>query len=214
MKMMFGRFSVKFFLCLAVILLSSGLFGCPGQTTRDDPILLKPLDELTTEDIERMVVVATTDFGSFQFRLYPSEAPEAVNEFLKLARKGFYSGLTFYEVRPELWALAGDPALIEDLAAANSIPMKPNSISHKKGTVGFWRPMVRQDINGPTFYVLLQDVGKMNGSYMAFGKVIEGLPNLDRIGRVHTTGYQGKPLAYQPLDPVVIHDLHLEIRAK
>ena len=64
---------------------------------------------------------------------------------------------------------------------------------------------------GSQFFIMLGDEQRMDGGYSIFGRVIEGMATVDRIGALPITPQDGQPRPYMPLSPVVIKDLHLEV---
>ncbi len=153
------------------------------------------------------VVVLETNFGTIKFETYPADAPKTVENFVTLAEKSFYDGLTFHRVVPGFVIQGGDPNgngtggpgyQFED-------ELNPNATSfqegYKKGVVAMANS--GPNTNGSQFFIMLENYPLPN-LYTIFGKVIEGQEVVDAIGRVSTD--QGD----RPLEAVVINRATVE----
>jgi peptidyl-prolyl cis-trans isomerase B (cyclophilin B) len=199
----------------AVIALAIIICSCRPQFSRDDPILLKPVEQLTDQEIARMVAVVKTNYGTFKFELHPDWSPNACRAFIKLARTGFYYGLTFFEVRPRAWIVTGDPTGKGEGGPGFNVEPEKTTGHNLRGAVGLYYPFMpipRPDLAGSQFYVLLSNQRWMDNKYSVFGKVIDGMSAVDRIGNVPVTPRRGSPQPYMPLSPVTVEDLHLEVK--
>jgi len=197
---------------LGAVCLFCLLFSFCSPTTRNDPVLDKPLDELSDEDISRMVAVVTTNYGDFKIELHPEWAPQTTRNFIKLIKAGFYEGLTFHEVRPTFWIRGGDPKGDGTGGPGYYVPLETPSGPHEKGAVGLYHPVIAPDEGGSQFYILLRMYPKWNGHYTVFGRVSEGMVTVDIIGDLPITPKDGKPRGYMPLSPVIIKEIHLEVK--
>ena len=119
--------------------------------------------------------------------LYPEKAPNTVNNFIALANKGFYDGLTFHRVIPGFMIQGGCPDgngmggpgyEIKGEFASNGFPQ--NDLKHATGVLSMARTMV-PDSAGSQFFVMVADAPHLDGGYAAFGKVIEGMETADAI---------------------------------
>ena len=118
--------------------------------------------------------------------LYPDIAPNTVNNFISLVKKGFYDGLEFFRVVPGVFIQAGDPNndgtgdagyAIKGEFSKNGVE---NNISHKRGVISMARS---QDNNSASsqFFIMHEDGDYLDGSYAAFGHVTEGMDVVDKI---------------------------------
>ena len=133
-----------------------------------------------------IVTIEMEDGGVMKAELYPAVAPNTVNNFISLARSGFYDGLIFHRVIPGFMIQGGDPDgagtggpgySIKGEFAQNGVK---NELLHTRGVLSMARTM-DPDSAGSQFFVMLADAPHLDGGYAAFGKVIEGMETADAI---------------------------------
>lgn len=127
-------------------------------------------------DISRgYVAILHTEKGDITIELFPEKAPLAVNNFVFLARQGWYDGVTFHRVITGFVAQAGDPSGTgfgsPGYAFVNEIV--PDLKFDKAGMVGMAN--AGPDSNGSQFFITLAPAEHLNGGYTIFGQVIAGL---------------------------------------
>ena len=124
--------------------------------------------------------------------LYPEIAPNTVNNFISLAKKGFYDGLIFHRVIkgfmiqggcPEGIGIGGPGYGIKGEFAQNGFK---NDLKHEPGVLSMARAM-HPDSAGSQFFIMHQDAPHLDGAYAAFGMVIEGMDVVDRIAAADTS---------------------------
>ncbi len=129
------------------------------------------------------------DKGDIIIELNLKEAPKTSENFLKLVKEGFYDGIRFHRVVPDFVAQAGDPQSktlsIDDPRLGTggpgyTIKFEPNPLKHKRGAIGMARTP-DPDSAGSQFYICLQDLPQLDGNYVVFGRVVEGMEVVDRI---------------------------------
>jgi peptidyl-prolyl cis-trans isomerase B (cyclophilin B) len=132
--------------------------------------------------------VIETDRGTIVIELYPEVAPATVANFEKLARDGFYDGLTFHRVEPGFVIQGGDPDGTGMGGPGYDIPGEISaSEKHLRGTVAMARkgdqanPERRS--SGSQFYICLGDAPHLDQAYTVFGGVVSGMEVADRIRR-------------------------------
>ncbi|WP_283606734.1 peptidylprolyl isomerase [Faecalispora anaeroviscerum] len=132
------------------------------------------------------VVTIETAEGVIKVELYPEVAPNTVRNFLSLVKKGFYDGTIFHRVIPGFMIQGGDPEgtgmgdpgyHIRGEFAKNGFQ---NDLKHTKGVISMARAS-HPDSVGSQFFLMAGDAPYLDGNYTAFGKVIEGLEEVDRI---------------------------------
>ena len=150
-----------------------------------------------------IVTITMEDGRIMRGELYPEKAPNTVNNFISLANKGFYDGLTFHRVIPGFMIQGGDPQgigiggpgyCIKGEFSANGVK---NPISHKRGVLSMARAQA-MDSAGSQFFIMHADGEFLDGQYAAFGKVLEGMDVVDQIAAVKTNG-QDRPLDEQKI---------------
>lgn len=141
------------------------------MTTYDKPTG----DELRALATEAETVRAriTTAKGDIVFAFYPHEAPQHAAAFIKLARAGFYNGLTFHRVEPGFVIQGGDPVGNGTGGPGYTIDAEFSDLPHITGTVAMARS-TNPNSAGSQFYVCLADASFLNKQYTVFGQTIEG----------------------------------------
>ena len=148
-------------------------------------------------------------FGTIEVELDRDSAPITVDNFVKLADKGFYKGLIFHRVIKGFMIQGGDPKgngtggpgySIKGEFAANGVP---NPIKHERGVISMARAM-DPDSAGSQFFIMHKDGFFLDGQYAAFGKVTKGIEVVDAIASVRTSPND------RPLENVVIKDIRIE----
>ena len=118
--------------------------------------------------------------------LYPEIAPNTVRNFVSLVQKGFYDGLIFHRVIPGFMIQGGDPTgtgiggpgyCIKGEFSANRFP---NYLKHDRGVLSMARAM-DPDSAGSQFFIMTEKAPHLDGQYAAFGKVTDGMDEVDRI---------------------------------
>jgi|GEM_PF-68218 len=147
--------------------------------------------------------------------LYPEIAPNTVKNFVSLVQKGFYDGLIFHRVIPGFMIQGGDPEGVGIGGPGYSIPGEfalngfANPLKHTKGVISMARSS-RPDSAGSQFFIMVDDAPHLDGSYAAFGKVIEGIEEADRIVKVRRN-LSDKPLMDERMVKVTVDTFGEEI---
>ena len=128
----------------------------------------------------------------FKAELYPEKAPNTVNNFLSLVKKGYYNGLIFHRVIAGFMIQGGDPNGTGMGGPGYHIPgeffangFRANDITHKRGVISMARAQ-HPDSAGSQFFVMHEDADYLDGQYAAFGPVIEGMETVDEIANTKT----------------------------
>ncbi len=133
-----------------------------------------------------VVTIEMENGGIIKLELYPSKAPETVNNFISLINKGFYDGLTFHRTIPGFMAQGGDPEGTGIGGPGYSIKGEfsdngfENNISHVRGIISMARSS-NPDSAGSQFFIVTDDSTFLDGQYAAFGSVLEGMTVVDEI---------------------------------
>jgi cyclophilin family peptidyl-prolyl cis-trans isomerase len=139
-------------------------------------------DELTAlaEEAKTARARITTAKGDIVFSFYPAEAPLHAAAFIKLARAGFYDGLTFHRVEPGFVIQGGDPVGNGTGGPGYNLEAEFSELPHLKGTVAMARSQSPNSA-GSQFYICLDDAPFLNRQYTVFGHVVEGQTVVDAI---------------------------------
>jgi len=156
------------------------------------------------------IVTFTLKDGSvMKAELYPEIAPNTVNNFISLVKKGFYNGLTFHRVIPGFMIQGGCPNGTGTGGPGYQIRGEfshngfANDLKHTPGVLSMARAM-NPNSAGSQFFIMHKTSPHLDGEYAAFGKVTEGLDVVDAVANVRTD-FRDKPLA-----PVVMETVTVE----
>ena len=152
---------------------------------------------------------------TFKAELYPEKAPNTVNNFLSLVKKGFYNGLIFHRVIAGFMIQGGDPNGIGTGGPGYHIKgefamngFKANDLSHERGVLSMARAG-HPDSAGSQFFVMHADADYLDGQYAAFGRVIEGMETVDEIAEVKTD-FRDKPYEEQKIKSITADTFGVE----
>ncbi len=129
------------------------------------------------------------DGGRMVAQLYPDKAPNTVNNFISLVKKGFYDGLIFHRVIPGFMIQGGDPEgtgmggpgyCIKGEFSGNGVS---NDLKHQRGVLSMARAMSPNSA-GSQFFIMVAPAPHLDGEYAAFGMVTEGMEVADGIVNV------------------------------
>lgn len=136
---------------------------------------------------EAIDVVIETKFGNIELKLFPDIAPGHVENFLKLAKSGFYDGTIFHRVIPEFMIQGGDPnSKGEDKSTHGTggpgyaIDAEFNDKPHVRGTLSMARSR-DPDSAGSQFFIVVKKSSFLDHQYTVFGEVVSGLEVVDEI---------------------------------
>ena len=145
------------------------------------------------------IVTFTMENGDvMKAELYPDVAPNTVNNFINLVKKGFYDGLIFHRVIAGFMIQGGDPEGSGMGGPGYSIKGEfnyngvENNLKHSRGVLSMARAQ-HPDSAGSQFFIMHADAPHLDGQYAAFGKVIEGMDVVNEIAECDTD-YSDKPL--------------------
>ncbi len=158
-------------------------------------------------------VIDTDGFGRMVFTLYPEYAPITVENFVKVARSGFYDGLCWCRIVKDYVIQAGSPDNdimtdsewhIKGEFAENGID---NPLRHIRGALSMARDD-DPDTAGTQFFVVHQDAVRLDGRYAAFGEMEEGFEVLDAIAALPTYGREtwNKPVSMPVITSITIEE--------
>ena len=131
------------------------------------------------------VTISVENFGDMTFELDPEAAPITVENFLKLAKEGYYEGSTFHRVISGFMIQGGinESKEAETIKGEFSQNGVDNPLKHTRGTISMARTNV-PDSASSQFFICHADAPSLDGMYAAFGQITEGLDVLDKIAAV------------------------------
>ncbi len=154
------------------------------------------------------IVTIETNKGTIKVELYPQVAPNTVNNFISLVKKGFYDGTIFHRVIPGFMIQGGDPDGTGMGGPGYSIKGEfsgnhfQNDLKHTRGVLSMARSMSPNSA-GSQFFLMTADAPHLDGQYAAFGKVIEGIEEADRIVAVRRNS-SDRPLEEEAMKTVTV----------
>jgi cyclophilin family peptidyl-prolyl cis-trans isomerase len=176
-----GGVSMRLFSILAVVLFtlsSSAVYGEVRQKT------------FSKEEIKKMgetKAVIETKFGNIELKFFPEVAPNHVNNFIGLAKKGFYDGTIFHRVIPGFMIQGGDPNSKSPNKTQHgtggpgyTVKAEFNEKPHKRGTLSMARSG-HPDSAGSQFFICVADAPFLDRQYTVFGEVSSGMEAADKI---------------------------------
>ena len=151
------------------------------------------------------------DFGTITAELYPDKAPKTVENFLSLVESGFYTGMIFHRVISGFMIQGGgfdesfenrEAASIKGEFAANGFAQ--NDLHHARGVLSMARTNNPNSASSQ-FFIMHKDAPHLDGSYAAFGCVVEGMDVVDEIASV-PTDFSDRPRLVQKMARVYIEE--------
>ena len=161
-----------------------------------------------------VVTITMENNDVIKAELYPEIAPNSVNNFISLVKKGFYDGLIFHRVIegfmiqggcPQGTGTGGPGYSIKGEFAQNGFP---NALKHETGVLSMARAM-HPNSAGSQFFILHEAAPHLDGSYAAFGKVIEGMDVVNKIAETDTD-FRDRPLDEQKIESMTVETFGTE----
>ena len=159
--------------------------------------------------MQNPVVTITMENGDvMKAELYPQKAPNTVNSFISLVKKGFYDGLIFHSVIQGFMIQGGCPQVTGTGGPGYSIKGEfsqngfANDLKHEEGVLSMARAM-HPDSAGSQFFLMHKYSHHLDGAYAAFGKVTEGMDIVNKIAQVQTD-YNDRPLQEQKIRSMTV----------
>jgi peptidyl-prolyl cis-trans isomerase B (cyclophilin B) len=149
-----------------------------------------------------MKATMQTNHGTIELELYPNNAPKTVENFAKLARDGFYDGVTFHRVIPDFMIQGGDPSGTGSGGPGYTFEDEINDNKVERGALAMAN--AGPNTNGSQFFIVTTKAAPwLDGKHTVFGKVTEGMDVVDEISEVSRDSRD------KPDEPVIIE--HVEI---
>ena len=165
-----------------------------GIFTNSAGFAQQELKKFTPQEIKKMSMtkaIIETKFGNITLKFFPDVAPGHVNNFIELAKKGFYDGTTFHRVIPGFMIQGGDPNSKNPDKGMHgmggpgyTIKAEFNAKPHKRGTLSMARAQ-SPDSAGSQFFICVKDSPFLDRQYTVFGEVESGMEAVDKIVSQH-----------------------------
>lgn len=154
------------------------------------------------------ITITMEDGGVIRAELYPEVAPNTVNNFISLVKKGYYDGLIFHRVIQGFMIQGGCPQGTGTGGPGYSIKGEfsqngfANDLKHTPGVLSMARSMM-PDSAGSQFFIMHKNSPHLDGSYAAFGKVVEGMDVVNAIAETRTD-YNDRPMKEQKIKSITV----------
>lgn len=192
---------------LAFFIMIVFLAGCGDK--KSDPETNNSQNNNETPEVNNTMTVATieTNMGTIKIELFADKTPKTVENFVGLAEKGYYDGITFHRVIDDFMIQGGDPmgtggggesfwgGYFED-------EFHPDLKHDSEGILSMAN--AGPNTNGSQFFITLKETPWLDGKHSVFGKVIEGMDVVKAIGKVATDGQD------RPIDDVIMEKVTIE----
>ena len=173
----------------------AGLFGRGHKQWKQPP-------EMQLDAAKRYHAVIETNKGTIEAELLAGESPKTVNNFVFLAREGFYDGVPFHRVIRGFMVQTGDPTGTGTGGPGYRFADEPVRRPYNRGTVAMAN--AGPNTNGSQFFITLGPTPHLDNRHSVFGHVVEGMDVVKKIGSV-PTGRQDRPVK-----PVVINKVAIK----
>ena len=188
---------------IAVLFLSICFFFAGNAQNKKDQT------KVDKKDSKKTVAVIKTNMGNIEIELFSKEAPKTVENFVTLAKKGYYKGIIFHRVIKGFMIQGGDPTGTgrggeSAWGSKFNDEIVPSLVFDKEGILAMANS--GPNTNGSQFFITLAPQPHLNGGYSIFGKVIKGMDVVKAIGNVKTAPGD------KPVKPVVMKEVVIEKR--
>lgn len=139
------------------------------------------MSDIDVSDPENALVIDTTQ-GQVVIEMRPDLAPNHVARIKELAREGFYDGIVFHRVIDGFMAQTGCPQGLGTGGSGKKLGAEFNDYPHQRGTASMARAQ-DPDSGDSQFFICFGDAGFLDGQYTAWGQVVSGMDNVDKIKR-------------------------------
>lgn len=210
----------KYFKLIILIVAMSSLVlvGCGKDNKTENEVKGTTENEVVenqgaTDETLPVVTIVVKGMGTIKAELYPEIAPNTVNNFIELANKKFYNGLTFHRIIKDFMIQGGCPQgngeggpgyAIKGEFSSNGFK---NDLKHTEGVLSMARAK-DLDSAGSQFFIMTKDSGHLDGQYAAFGKVIEGIEVVNAIEVVKVDSGD------KPIEAVKIESITVDTKGK
>jgi peptidyl-prolyl cis-trans isomerase B (cyclophilin B) len=171
----------------AFVVISFLLVASAGFALRAGEVKHREFNEKEIQKMSNTKAVIETMFGKIELRFFPEVAPNHVENFIRLAKEGFYDKTVFHRVIPGFMIQGGDPNSKSPNRARHgtggpgyNLKAEFNKKKHKRGIVSMARSG-HPDSAGSQFFICVADASYLDGQYTVFGEVVSGMDVVDKI---------------------------------
>ena len=213
------KFRKTLALLMCTVMSASVFASCGKEINVEDSSSSSSSDKQENVDIanftapekgETVIIMNIKDYGEVKIKLFPEYADKGVENFVELAKKGYYDGLTFHRVIKDFMIQGGDPEGTGMGGAKEKIKGEflmngvPNDLRHERGVISMARAQNPNSASSQ-FFICHKDSFFLDGQYAAFGRVVDGMDTVDEIAEVQTD-YSDRPLTECKMKRVFVQD--------
>jgi cyclophilin family peptidyl-prolyl cis-trans isomerase len=169
-----------------------------------------PSTTTSTSGANGTYALICTNLGLIEVQLFPTDAPKTVANFVSLAQSGFYNDLVWHRIVPGFVIQAGDPTTKNgggnrstwgQGTSGNNLPFENNSLTEAVGTLAMASTGSKVGGSSQFFINLVDNTAGLDGNYVVFGQVINGMSVVNALAKVPTNTSQSLPDYQQPVTP-------------
>ncbi len=167
---------------IAIFILTLGVLlsiSCTGPAPAAKPKTYSAPPPMVIDTSKEYIATIETEKGDLVLELFASDVPITVNNFVFLAREGFYDGTTFHRVIPGFMAQGGDPTGTGMGGPGYIFDNEITEHTHITGTLSMAN--AGADTNGCQFFITYEPQPRLDGDYSVFGQLIEGMDVLESL---------------------------------
>ena len=161
-------------LLISVMLVSTGLFLSCGKSEEATPMQWNTPPQMSIDPDKKYTAVIEMEKGDLVLELFARDVPVTVNNFVFLARQGYYDNSTFHRVLRDFMAQGGDPTGTGAGSPGYTFPNEITSHKHVVGAISMANAG-RPNTNGSQFFICYQAQPSLDGDYSVFGQLVEGM---------------------------------------
>ncbi len=161
-------------LLISAMLVVTGLFLSCSKAEETTPMKWNTPPQMSIDPDKQYTAVIETEKGDLVLELFAKDVPVTVNNFVFLARQGYYDNITFHRVLPDFMAQGGDPTGTGTGGPGYTFPNEITSHRHVVGAISMAHSSA-PDSNGSQFFICYQPQPALDGGYSVFGQLVEGM---------------------------------------
>jgi dolichyl-diphosphooligosaccharide---protein glycosyltransferase len=169
-----------------------------------------PATSTSSGGVNGTYALICTNLGLVEVQLFPSDAPQTVANFVKLANSGYYNDIVWHRIVPGFVIQAGDSntkngggnrSTWGQGTAGTNLPFENSSLSEAAGTIAMASTGAKVGGSSQFFINLVDNSASLDGNYVVFGQVINGMSVVNALAKVPTNTTQSSPEYQQPVTP-------------
>ncbi len=165
--------------CVALAALTLAITGCSADNTQEEPMTYSEPPPMTIDQKKDYTATIVTDKGELNVELFAADAPVTVNNFVFLAREGFYDNTPIHRVEPGFVVQAGDPTGTGRGGPGYRFEDEITSRTHVTGSLSMAN--AGPNTNGSQFFITFAPQPHLDGKHTVFGQLTEGMEVMQSI---------------------------------